>query len=141
MEYHRGLLRERGHGIFGTLLKIGGPLIGGALDPLLGDVADGLLKKVIYGQRGKGFVNDALRTAAKHGIQVTSRAAIDRLDRKGTFVQNLPILRSPIVGSILNKTMVPLVRQKVGSAIDNAVNQVLGQSGKEMVSDLVKVGV
>lgn len=96
---------------------------------------------------------------------MTSRAAIDRLDRKGTFVQglrkygtqavkdigvnaveqklrqNLPILRAPIVGSILNKTMMPLVRRKVGSAIDNAVNQVLGQRGKGMVSDLVKVGV
>lgn len=68
MEYHRGLLRQRGHGIFGTLLKIGGPLIGGALAPLLGDVAGGLLKKVIPGQKGKGFVTDALRTAAKHGI-------------------------------------------------------------------------
>lgn len=165
MEYHRGLLRQRGHGIFGTLLKIGGPLVGGALAPLLGDVAGGLLKKVIPGQKGKGFVTDALRTAAKHGIHVTSRAAIDRLDRKGTFVQglrkygtqavkdigvnaveqklrqNLPILRAPIVGSILNKTMMPLVRRKVGSAIDNAVNQVLGQRGKGMVSDLVKVGV
>ena len=44
-------------------------------------------KKVIPGQKGKGLVNDALRTAAKHGIQVTSRVAVDRLDEKGTLVQ------------------------------------------------------
>ena len=71
MVYHRGLLRQRGHGIFGILLKIGGPLIGGALAPLLGDVAGGSLKKVIPGQKGKGFVNDALRTAdlMKKGVR------------------------------------------------------------------------
>lgn len=54
--------------------------------------------------------------------------------------QNLPILRTPIVGSILNKTMIPLVR-KVGNVIDNAVNKILGQRWKEIVSDLVKVVV
>ena len=91
-------------------------------------MAGGLLKKVIPGQKGRGFVNDALRTAAKHDIQVTSRDAIDRLDRKGTFVQGLrkygtqavkdigvngveqklqqnqPILRAPIVGSTIKPT-------------------------------------
>lgn len=85
MEYYHGLLRHRVHGIFA--LKIGDPLIGGALAPLLGDVAGGLLKKVIPGHKGKSFVNDAFRTAAKHGIQVTSRAAVDRLDKKSTSVQ------------------------------------------------------
>ena len=55
-------------------MKIGVPLIGETLAPLLRDVAGGLLKKAIPGQNGKSFVNDALRTAAKYGIHVTIRA-------------------------------------------------------------------
>ena len=88
MVYYRGLLRQQVHGIFGTFLKIGGPLIGEALALLLRDVAGGLLKKAIRGQNGKGFVNDALRTADKHGIHVTIRANVVRLDKKGTYVRS-----------------------------------------------------
>lgn len=46
MDYHRGLLRQRGHGFFRPLLKLGLPLVGSAVAPLLGDLAGGLLKKI-----------------------------------------------------------------------------------------------
>lgn len=41
MDYHRGLLRQRGHGFLGPLLKLGLPLVGSAVAPLLGDLAGG----------------------------------------------------------------------------------------------------
>lgn len=40
--------------------------------------------------------------------------------------QNLPIPRAPIVGSVLNKTLMFVVSRKVGNAIDNTVNKILG---------------
>lgn len=48
MDYHRGLLRQRGHGFLGPLLKLGLPLVGSAVAPLLGDLAGGggLVKKL-----------------------------------------------------------------------------------------------
>lgn len=45
MDYHRGLLRQRGHGFLGPLLKLGLPLVGSAVAPLLGDLAGGVGKK------------------------------------------------------------------------------------------------
>ena len=110
--YHRGLLRQRGHGIFGTLLKIGDPLIGGALAPLLGDVAGGVLKKVIPGQKGKRFLNNALRTAAKHVIPMTRRVAVDLLDKKGTFVQGLRKYGTQAVKDIGVNVVERTLRQK-----------------------------
>ena len=60
-------------------------------------------------------------------------------DRTATET-NLPVLNDPLIGPIFNKTMIPLVKRKVNTAIENAVNKVLGQRGKELVMDLVKVG-
>lgn len=164
MDYHRGLLRQRGHGFLGPLLKLGLPLVGSAVAPLLGDLAGGLVKKIKHRQKGSGFVTNALKTAAKHGILVTGNAAIDSLNNKGTFMQglrrhgtqtlrnvgvhaveqqlrrNLPILRAPIVGSVLNKTLMPVVRRKVGTAIDNTVNKILGQRGKGFATELIRTG-
>lgn len=161
MDYHRGLLRQRGHGFLGPFLKLGLPLVGSAVAPLLGDLAGGLLK---HRQKGSGFVTNALKTGAKHGIVVAGNAALDSLNNKGTFLQglrrhgtrtlrnvgvhaveqqlkrNLPILRAPIVGSVLNKTLMPVVRRKVGTAIDNAVNKILGQRGKGFATELIKAG-
>lgn len=55
MVYYRGLLRQRGHGIFGTFLKIGGLLIGEALTSLLRAVAGGLMIKSRSLPEWKGF--------------------------------------------------------------------------------------
>ena len=55
--------------------------------------------------------------------------------------EKLPILQAPIVGSILNKTMMPLVRKKVNTAIEGAVQKALGQRGKGAVTDLLKRGI
>lgn len=164
MDYHRGLLRQRGHGFLGPLLKLGLPLVGSAVAPLLGDLAGGLLKKIKHRQKGSGFVTNALKTGVKHGIVVAGNAALDSLNNKGTFLQglrrhgtrtlrnvgvhavehqlrrNLPILRPPIVGSVLNKTLMPVVRRKVGTAIDNTVNKILGQRGKGFATELVRAG-
>lgn len=54
--------------------------------------------------------------------------------------QNLPIVKARLIGSILNKTMIPLVRRKVDSAIEGAVQKVLGQRGKGMLSNIMKIG-
>lgn len=43
--YHRGLLRQKGFGLVGSLLKIGGPLVTGALESVIGDVLGGLVRK------------------------------------------------------------------------------------------------
>lgn len=45
-DYHRGSLRQKGFGIpIGALLKIGGPLVTGALGPVIGEVLGGLVRK------------------------------------------------------------------------------------------------
>lgn len=47
MDYHRGLLRQRGHGFLGPLLKLGLPLVRSAVAPLLGYLAGGgVVKKL-----------------------------------------------------------------------------------------------
>lgn len=43
-DYHRGLLCQKGFGPVGSLLKIGGPLVTGALGPVIGEVLGGLKK-------------------------------------------------------------------------------------------------
>lgn len=57
LDYHRGLLRQKGFGGLGTLLKIGGPLISGAVAPLIGDLIGGLIQK----QRGRGGLGAFLK--------------------------------------------------------------------------------
>lgn len=54
--------------------------------------------------------------------------------------RNLPILRAPIVGSVLNTTLMPVVRRKVGTAIDSTVNKILGQRGKGFATELIRMG-
>ena len=104
------------------------------------------------------------RTFLQGGIQALGNTAMDVIDKKRSLAQglrhygthalkqagntlveqkmrqNLPILKAPLIGSILNKTMMPLVRRKVDSAIEGAVQKVLGQRGKGLVTDLVKMG-
>lgn len=189
MEVHRGLLRQRGHGILGSLLKIGAPLVAG----MVGEVAGGLIKKKIQKGRGiswgnlipsigdsvtglvrkglhKGItaVHDrAMRAAGNNaplqtGIASLGNIAMDVLHKKRTLPQALrhygthavkltgnnfieqklsPILKTPVVGPLLNKTVMPLVRRKVNSAIDSLVQKAVGQRGKGVVGDVLKRGI
>ena len=188
MEVHRGLLRQRGHGILGSLLKIGAPLVAG----MVGEVAGGLIKKKIQKGRGiswgnlipsigdsvtglvrkglhKGItaVHDrAMRAAGNNaplqtGIASLGNIAMDVLHKKRTLPQALrhygthavkltgnnfieqklsPILKAPVVGPLLNKTVMPLVRRKVNSAIDSLVQKAVGQRGKGVATNLLKAG-
>ena len=193
MEVHGGLLRQRGHGLLGILLKVRVPVIGSAVAPLIGDAAVGLIKKIR--QKGRGFLGDtlkgalfkgekALRGYARRGvqkiygsvmraasgrtflggIQALGNTSMDVIDKKlslaqglrhygthslkqsgNTLVeqqlrQNVPVLNAPLIGPILNKTMMSLVKRKVNTAIENAVNKALGQTGKGLVTDLLKMG-
>ena len=188
MKVYRGILRQRGYG-FGSLLKLGIPLLGGIGGELLGEV----IKKKI--QKGKGLGNAiegvyhrgkeklrgmvrgkaldlydrGMRAASgrvphKSAVQALGNTAIDLIDGKRSLGQGLryygthalqnvgstmverhlrkrlPILRAPVVGSILNKTMMPLVKHKVNKAIATAVDKVLGQRGKGMLSNIMKIG-
>lgn len=45
MDVYSGLLRQKGHGGLGTLLKLGGSVAASALAPLLGDFVGGLIRK------------------------------------------------------------------------------------------------
>ena len=68
-----------------------------------------------------------MKVLRKYGTQAVKNIGVDAVEQK--LRQNLPIL-PPIADSMLNKRMMPLVRRKVGMAIDNAVKQILGQKGE-----------
>lgn len=69
--------------------------------------------------------------------------------------QNLPFLRAPIIGPFLDRKLVPMVRNKVASAIDAKINKIMAsqtgkgrrrrrrrqQRGKGVVGDLLKGGL
>lgn len=170
-DYHRGLLRQKGFGLVGSLLKIGGPLVTGALGPVLGEVLGGLVRKK---QRGKGIIGDVL----KGGYEVTKNAIIDRFKNKVPFMEglrtrtknrlkrfaiplvdrqlmrNVPGMRAPFVGDLLRNKVLPLVKNKVANLIDTNVNRFLGgqtgkgrrrkrrkQRGRGVVTDLLKGGI
>lgn len=128
--YHRGLLRQKGFGIpIGALLKIGGPLVTGALGPVIGEVLGGLVRKK---QIGRGIIGDVL----KGGYEVTKNSIIDRFKNKVPLMEglrtrtknrlkrfaiplvdrqlmrNVPGIRAPFVGDLLRKKVLPLVKIK-----------------------------
>ena len=91
---------------------------------------------------GKALRATSSKPLLKHAIQAMGNTATDLIDRKrslaqglrhyGTHAANLtanalieqklnPILRKPIVGAILKKTLMPIVRRKVNTAIEGAV--------------------
>ena len=77
MQVHKGLLRQRGHGVLGSLLKFGIPVAGG----LLWEVVGGLIKNKI--QKGKG-IGDTLRGAARQGeeaLRGVARRGVKRMHR------------------------------------------------------------
>lgn len=81
-DYHRGLIRQKGFGLVGSLLKIGGPLVTGALAPVIGKVLGGIVRKK---QGGNGVIVDDL----KGGYDVTKNAIIDRFKNKLLFMEGL----------------------------------------------------
>ena len=76
MEVHRGLLRQRGHGLLGTLLKMGVPMIGSTVAPLIGDAARGLIKKIR--QKESGTIGDSVRGLVRKGLHKGIIAVHDR---------------------------------------------------------------
>lgn len=57
-DYHRGLLRQKEVGFVGSLLRIGGPLVTSALEPVIEEVLRGLVRKK---QTGEGITGDVLK--------------------------------------------------------------------------------
>ena len=84
---------------------------------------------------GKRSLAQGLRHYGTHALKQVGNNLVEQQMR-----QNLPILKAPLIGSILNKTMMPLVRRKVDSANKGAVQKVLGQRGKGMLSNIMKIG-
>ena len=57
---------------------------------------------------GKRSLAQGLRHYGTHALKQVGNNLVEQKMR-----QNLPILNAPLIGSILNKTMMPLVRRKV----------------------------
>lgn len=165
-----GLIKkQRGRGIpVGALLKIGGPLLSGALGPVFGDLLGGLINK----QRGRGIFTDVM----KGGYDVVKKAALDKYHnrlgfmdslRRGTsqrlkafaipqvesqLMRNVPAFSAPIVGNILRGKVLPMIKNKVATAIEANVNKYMGaqrgrgrkrrkkQRGRGVATDLIKMG-
>lgn len=83
----------------------------------------------------KRSLAQGLRHYGTHALKQAGNTLVEQQLR-----QNLPVLNAPLIGPILNKTLMPLVKRKVNTAIENAVNKVLGQRGKGLVTNLLKVG-
>ena len=87
MQYHRGLLRQSGHG-WGGILKT----IGKFATPIIGQVVGGLLggaptqQQQGYGgsvpQSGRGFFTDLLKSGAKSVLTAAAKTGLDVLENK-----------------------------------------------------------
>ena len=91
----------------------------------LGNIAMNVLHK-------KRTLPRALRHYGTHALQLTGNNLIEDKLR--------PILKAPVVGPILNKTVMPIVRRKVDSAIESLVQKAVGQRGKGVATNLLKAG-
>ena len=100
MEVHRGLLRQRGHGILGSLLKIGALIVAGLVGevekgrgiswgnriPSIGDSLTGLVRKGLH--KGITAMHErAMRAAGNNaplqtGIAAFGNIAMDVLHKK-----------------------------------------------------------
>ena len=125
----------------------------------------GAARRGVQNLHGRAMRAASGKSNLQSGIQALGNTAIDLIDKKRSLAQGLrhygthalkltgnnsveqklreklPILRAPIVGSILNKTMMPIVRRKVDTAIEGAVQKVLGQRGKGVITDMLKKGI
>lgn len=182
MDYYRGLLHQKGHGGLGTLLKIGGSLAAGALGPVIGEFLGGLVRKkqtgkgVVSDALKQGFnvsksailQGGPVGAALKQGLLVGKNTILADLRSQSSqklknlalplvetqLRQNLPFLRAPIIGPFLDRKLVPMVKNKVASAIDAKINKIMAnqqgkgrrrrrrkQRGKGVVGDLLKGGL
>lgn len=187
MDVYSGLLRQKGHGGLGTLLKLGGSVAASALAPLLGDFVGGLIRKKKNKQTGRGFVTDALkqgfnvsknafmrgvgvRDALTQGLNTSKNTILHNLRVRSSnrlkniavpladslLRQKLPLMGSPIIGSVLSSKVIPMIKNKLASAIERKVNLLMPnqwgsgtrkrrrrrkQRGEGVVSDLVKGGM
>ena len=84
--YHKGLLRQKGHGFLGSLFKVAAPLVSNLVGGLLGQQQappppPGYYPPQNY-QRGEGFFTDLLKTGAKHALTAAARTGLDVLENK-----------------------------------------------------------
>ena len=86
--YHKGLLRQKGHGFLGSLFKVAAPLVSNLVGGLLGGAQQqppppppGYYPPQNY-QRGEGFFTDLLKTGAKHALTAAARTGLDVLENK-----------------------------------------------------------
>lgn len=92
-------------------------------------------------QTGRGLVGDALKQGFRvskntilQGLRTRSseklkNVALDVVERE--LRQNLPIVRAPLSGLIPNHILIPMVKNKVATAIDAKINKIMGgQRGK-----------
>ena len=122
----------------------------------------GAAKRWIQSLYGKAMRAASGKANLQDAIQALGNTGVDFIDKKRSLSQGLrhygthalkltgnslleqklnPILSKPIAGSILRKTVMPLVRGKVNTAIEGAVQKVLGQRGKGVVGDFLKRGI
>ena len=114
----------------------------------------GLYGKAMKAASGKANLQDAIQALGNTGIDfIDKKKSLSQgLRQYGTHALNLtanrmieqklnPFLSKPVVGPILRKTLMPLVRRKVDTAIQGAVQNVLGQRGKGVVGDFLKRGI
>jgi hypothetical protein len=117
MQYHRGLLHQRGHG-WGALAKIAAkvaaPVIGQVVGGLLGGVQGGTQQGI---QTGHGAMDNFLNTALVAGHLFRDKKELTGYFENGKFVQN-------------KKT-------QSGGGVKRVKR---GQKGKGFITDLLKTG-
>ena len=120
----------------------------------------GAARRKVQSLHGRAMRAASGKAALQSGIQALGNTAMDLIDRKRSLGQGLrhygthalkltgnklieqnlnPLLSKPVVGPILKKTVMPIVRRKVDS--EGAVQNVLGQRGKGAVTEMLKKGI
>ena len=123
MQYHRGLLRQRGHG-WGGLLRIGGKLAAKIAAPLVGQMVSGLLGGNSQGnsQTGQGMV-DVVDFITNSAMLIDKARSGDKTPLKGLY-QN---------GKLISDT-----KTQRGRGVRRVKRK--KQKGKGMFTDLLKRG-
>ena len=123
MQYHRGLLRQRGHGGWGGLLRIGGKLVSKIAAPLVGQMVSGLLggNSQANSQTGQGIV-DVVDFITNSAMLIDKARSGDKTPLKGLYQNGKYITEKTQRGRGVRR-----VKRKK-------------QKGKGMFTDLLKRG-